>query len=485
VIRILFILWCSVALLAACEHTKHEDAIRFAIAQAPINLDPRYATDAASERVNRLLYQRLVEFDASAKPVPSLGSWETRNHKIYRVVLKSDIAPFHHEKQLTADDVKATYDSLIQMNNSPHAAEYANILAIHIINPHTLEFVLKAADKHFPAKLIIGILPKDLIEKNHDFAHHPIGNGEFKFDRWEGKLTLRRVKDRQQVTLTEVKDPTVRVLKLLRGEADILQGDLPPELVHYIQSKPQIKVVTTLGANYAYLGLNMQDPILNQLKVRQALAYAIDRQDIIDKVMVSHTRLADAILPPEHYAGNPTLTPYTYNPELAKQLLQEAGVQLPLKLVYKTSTDAQRVRLATILQAQMKPAGIDLEIRSLDWGTFFEEVKQGQFQLYGLTWVGIKTPEIYSKAFGSTNTPPYGFNRGRYADAQLDALLLNEDWPAATAQIHAQLPYIPLWYEGQSVAMRQDIQHYAPKADGNWDDLATIERSATIHNDVH
>jgi len=328
-------------------------------------------------------------------------------------------------------------------------------------------------------------LPKDLIEKNHDFAHHPIGNGDFKFDRWQGKLTLRRVKDGQQVTLIEVKDPTVRVLKLLRGEADLLQGDLPPELVHYIQSKPQIKVVTTLGANYAYLGLNMQDPILKQLKVRQALAYAIDRQDIIDKVMVSHTRIADAILPPEHYAGNPSLTPYTYKPELAKQLLQEAGIHLPLKLVYKTSTDAQRVRLATILQAQMKPAGIDLEVRSLDWGTFFEEVKQGQFQLYGLTWVGIKTPEIYSKAFGSTYTPPYGFNRGRYADAKLDALLLNEDWPAVTAQIHAQLPYIPLWYEGQSVAMRQELQYYAPKADGNWDDLATIKRSATIHSYVH
>jgi len=141
VIRILFILCCSVTLLGACEQTQRDDAIHFAIAQAPINLDPRYATDAASERVNRLLYQRLVEFDASAKPMPSLGSWETLNDKLYRVVLKSDIAAFHHEKQLTAADVKATYDSLIQLNNSPHAAEYANIQVIRVINPHTLEFV--------------------------------------------------------------------------------------------------------------------------------------------------------------------------------------------------------------------------------------------------------------------------------------------------------------------------------------------------------
>ena len=125
---------------------------------------------------------------------------------------------------------------------------------------------------------------------------------------------------------------------------------------------------------------------------------------------------------------------------------------------------------------KMQPAGIDLEIRSLDWGTFFEHVKQGNFQLFGLTWVGIKTPDIYAKALGSQNFPPNGFNRGRYTDKTLDELLAKEDWQSATARIHNQLPYIPLWYEGQFVAMRKEIQNYLPKPDGNWDDLATITK---------
>lgn len=477
--------------------TANSAPIRFALSQAPLNLDPRYATDAASERVNRLIYQSLIDFDATFKPSPKLATWVMLNAKTYQFKLNGARAPFHHKTTLkttlSADDVKATYDSIARLNNSPLSAEFANIANIEVQDSNTLTFHLKQADTHFPAKLIIGILPKDLIDKHHDFSHHPVGNGPLAFVSWKNKLILKRTSDGQQVILTEVKDPTVRVLKLLRGEADLLQGDLPPELVKYLQTKPEINVKTSQGANFSYLGLNMQDPVLKNQKVRRAIAHAIDRQVIIDKVMVNNTRIATLILPPEHYTNsgidsgqeNAKFTPYDYNPALAKALLMEAGVKLPLKLIYKTSTDAQRVRFATILQAQMQPAGITLEIRSLDWGTFFEDVKQGNFQIFGLTWVGIKTPEIYMKAFGSKSVPPNGFNRGRYADAELDKLLAVEDWQAAAACMHEQLPYIPLWYEGQFVAMRKGLLNYAPKPDGNWDSLTTIKRSATISNDAH
>ena len=462
-------------LLSACQPDMHAD-IRFAIAQAPLNLDPRYATDAASERVNRLLYQPLVDFDAASKSMPLLASRVDQNELEYHIVLKKPRAPFHDGAPLNAEDVAATYTSLLALKDSPHTAEFANVADVKAEDADTVVFTLKQADAHFLAKLIIGILPKRLIEKGHDFSHNPVGSGPLKFVSWQNKLVLQRVQDRQIIALQEVKDPTVRVLKLLRGEADLLQGDLPPELVKYLKNKPDVRVKSSVGANFSYLGLNIQDPILSNLRVRQAIAHGIDRQTMIDKVMVKDSRIAGAILPPEHYAGNKNLAPYDYNPDLCKRLLQEAGFKLPLKLVYKTSTDAQRVRYATILQAQLAPAGIDLEIRSLDWGTFFEDVKQGNFQLFGLTWVGIKTPEIYAKAFGSANAPPNGFNRGRYADAKLDVLLSKEDWPAATARIHAQLPYIPLWYEGQFAAMRQNIQDYSPKPDGNWDDLTLVNR---------
>ena len=474
-------------LLTACQKpTSALSEINFAIAQMPLNLDPRYATDAASERVNRLIYKPLVDFDATARPTPILARSLVINDKKYQFILNKNIERFHNGAALTAADVKATYDSIIQLKDSPLTAEFSNIDSIKIEAENTVLFQLKQPDTHFLEKLIIGILPKNLIDTHHDFSHNPIGNGALKLVSWQNKLVLKRVKDAQMITLTEVKDPTVRVLKLLRGEADLIQGDLPPELVKHLQNQHEIVVKTSAGANFSYLGLNMQDPVLKQLKVRIAIAHAINRQAIIEKIMVTNTRAADQILPPEHYTNtdhnnqdkqaNKILMTYDYNPELSKKLLLEAGVKLPLILVYKTSTDAQRVRIATILQAQMREAGIDLEIRSLDWGTFFADVKQGNFQLFGLTWVGIKTPEIYAKAFGSQNFPPNGFNRGRYADADLDKLLTNEDWQAATARIHAQLPYIPLWYEGQFAAFGKNISHYNPKPDGNWDDLTTITK---------
>lgn len=464
--------------------------IRFAIAQAPLNLDPRYATDAASERVNRLLYRSLIDFDKAAKPTPGLATWVEISPTQYRFTLlnspEQPRAVFHDHTQLNAQDVVATYQSFSQLKDSPHSADFANIRRIESLNDDVVDFYLAQPDFNFVAKLIIGILPNGLIKSGHDFAHHPIGSGPLKFVSWKNNLQLQRVADQQDFILSEVKDPTVRVLKLMRGEADLLQGDLPPELVKYLQKQTNIAVQTSIGANFSYIGFNMRDPVLSKQAAREAIAHAIDCKSIIQQAMLAGSREAGAILPPEHWAGNPNLSPYDYNPKLARELLQHAGIKMPLKLVYKTSTDAQRVRLATMMQAQMREAGIELEIRSLDWGTFFSDIKQGNFQLYGLTWVGIKTPEIYTKAFGSQSVPPQGANRGRFQDKALDDLMSLAqnsqhagDWQKVTAYIHHALPYVPLWYEGQFSAIRKDgrktLVNYDLQPDGNWDGLKTIK----------
>jgi peptide/nickel transport system substrate-binding protein len=475
-LRALLIYSAALFFLAGCGKPDSHAEIRFAIAQAPLNLDPRYATDAASERINRLIYRSLVDFDEHSKPVPDLASWQALTQTHYRFSLTANGRQFHDGSKLTAADVAATYASFTALRDSPHAAEFANIAEVKAVDADTVDFYLHQPDAGFPARLIIGILPAGLIENGHDFAHSPIGSGPLKFVSWHSALKLERIDDGQLFTMAEVKDPTVRVLKLLRGEVDLLQGDLPPELIGYLRQQAAIEVHESEGANFSYLGFNLQDAQLANPLVRQAIAHAIDRPAIIRHALVGGSRAAGAILPPEHWAGNPDLPAYNYNPRLARELLQQAGVQLPLKLTYKTSTDAQRVRLATMMQAQMQPAGIELEIRSLDWGTFFDDIKHGKFQLYGLTWVGIKTPEIYRLAFHSDAIPPKGANRGQLRDDELDKLIEQGAWAKVTQRVHQLLPYVPLWYEGQFVATRRGLINYTLKADGNWDGLASIRR---------
>ncbi len=463
-------------LLTGCSRPTGHQEIRFAIAQAPLSLDPRYATDAASERVNRLLYRPLVDFDAQSRAAPALARWIQLDDRHYRFMLGNAGRTFHDGSRLTATDVVATYRSLQLLRDAPHAAEFANIASVEVMDDDTVDFTLHRPDAQFPARLVIGIMPAHLIARQHDFSRFPVGSGPLRFRDWKRALMLERVADRQVLVLEEVRDPTVRVLKLLRGEVDLLQGDLPPELVAWLGRQHEVRVMASPGTNFSYLGFNVRDPALENPQVRRAIALSIDRESLIRHALVGESRPATAILPPEHWAGNAGLAPIPYDPQQARRLLEQAGVRFPLRLVLKTSTDAQRVRLATIMQAQMKRAGIDLEIRSLDWGTFFDDVRHGKFQLYGLTWVGIRTPEIYRLAFHSQAMPPAGANRGQLRDAALDSLLDRQDWQGATERIHALMPYAPLWYEGQFAALREGVSGYRPAPDGNWDALATIDK---------
>ena len=274
--------WLSLATMAAtllllftaCARQDVSAEIRFAIAQAPLTLDPRYATDAASERVNRLIYRPLVDFDAHSRPVPALASWNRPDALHCRFSLGQAGRRFHDGSKLTADDVVATYQSLLALKDSPHSAEFANIAAVAAVDADTVDFTLKAPDEQFPARLIIGILPASLIAQHHDFARHPVGSGPLRVVEWNRTLRLERIADRQRITLEEVRDPTVRVLKLLRGEADLLQGDLPPELVAYLKRQSNVTVQAVPGTNFSYLGFNLQDPLLNNPLVRRAVTLA-------------------------------------------------------------------------------------------------------------------------------------------------------------------------------------------------------------------
>jgi peptide/nickel transport system substrate-binding protein len=472
-----------------------DGVLRMGLATAPTNLDPRFATDAASSRINRLLYQRLVDFDKAGMVRPSIGHWQMISPTRYRFTLRGDGDRFHNGVLVTADDVKATYDSVLDPRTaSPHRSSLKMIERIEVISKQVLDFHLRRPDPLFPAYLVIGILPAEPLADGHPFATQPLGSGPFHFVSWprQGELLLRRQRDGQQFEFLEVKDPSVRILKLLRNEIQLLQNDLPPELLGYLDNRQGIQIKRRPGSNFSYIGFNLEDPATSRLPVRRAVAHAIDRQAIIHHLMQGRARPAQAIFPPEHWAGNNALAGIEYDPRKARRLLAEAGYSdaNPLKLVYKTSSDPFRVRLATVIQHQLSQVGIDVQLRSYDWGTFYGDIKDGRFQMYSLSWVGLKTPDIFRNIFHSSSVPPAGANRGRFRDRQTDALIETaEKIPALQnreghyrelqQRLLEQLPYVPLWYEEHIAVSRDNIRGYDLATDGNYDGLNLVEWSGS------
>ncbi len=490
-VPVLMLLTCS-----ACTDPS-SDAFRFGLARAPMNLDPRFATDATSERINRLLYDRLVDFNDAFEPVPSLADWAQFSPTHYRFRLKTKHRTFHDGTVLTAHDVKATYDFILNSRNaSPRHASLDVIDRVTVYDETNLDFFLRRPEPLFPCYLVIGIVPARLIATRHPLHEHPIGSGPFAFLSRpdETRLHLLRVQDRQRFEFITVPDPTVRTLKLMAGEIDMLQNDLSPELIAYLENDETFRVQRKSGTNLSYLGFSFEDAVTRQEPIRRAIAHAIDRQEIIRYVLDGAARPAHSLLPPEHWAGARDLEPMTHDPEKARALLRQAGYSLdrPPLIVYKTSSDPFRVRLATILQYQLQQVGIAVDLRSYDWGTFYGDIKAGRFQMYGLAWVGIQTPDIFDYVFHSQSVPPRGANRGRFHNARADALI---DQARAALDVDAKqrayvqlqhhlaktLPYVTLWYEDHIFITRQEVEGFIMARDGNYDGLTRIRRRSSPH----
>ena len=465
------------------------DSIRFGLPTAPVTLDPRYATDAVSARLVRLLHRGLVDFDAAARPQADLASWQQLSPTDYRFTLVTDTR-FSDGRALTAADVVATYAAVRDpAHGSPLRARLDNVSVVRAVNATTIDFVLRQPDPLFPGVLTLGILAAADAARPRDAWQ--VSNGAFMrvAARADGSVRLCRRRDGAWVDFVVVKDANVRALKLLSGELDLMQGNIPPEVYDWLATRPGLRAQQTAGTTFSYLGFNLTATALANRAVRAAIAHAIDRVAITAYVFRGQARPAATLLPPSHWAAAPDLAVPAYDRERARTLLHAAGYddEHRLQLHYKTSADSFRLRLATILQAQLAAVGIDLQIESLDWATLYADIAAGRVEVYGLSWVGLQLPDIFRQAFHSSALPPHGLNRARYQVVEVDRLIEAAEHSTDSARrrqlYHAierrllyDFPYVPLWFEDQTVVMRDVIEGYHTDADGNFDALADTRR---------
>jgi peptide/nickel transport system substrate-binding protein len=477
------VLACTV--LSACSPPPSDTgSVTIAVLSSPNNLDPRIGTDETSQRAHQLIYDNLLSLDDRLRVSAGLAThWTQPDPLTYDVYLRRGVR-FHDGHELTADDVVYTFSSFIDPAFlSPRKGAYRTLDRVTAIDAYTVRFALKEPFGSFPIQLVMPVVPKGAGPGLRD---QPVGTGPYRFVRFavDDRLELKSFPDyfggapaNEGVILKVVPDEIMRALELRKGTVDMVVNDLAPDVVYQLAREKAVAVAESPGTDYAYIGVNMRDPVLSDRRVRHAIGYAVDRQAIVDYLRRGLARPAIGILPPVSWAFEPQVFQFSHDVEKAKGLLDEAGYRDPdgdgplprLRLTLKVSTN-EFIRLqAAVIQQDLKQAGIELDVRSYEFATLYADVLKGNFQLFTLQWVGVSDPDMLRRVFHSKQMPPTGFNRGYYENPEVDRLIdaamaatTDEDrrrlYGEAQRRIAEDAPYISLWYKTNVAVSRTNIE---------------------------
>jgi peptide/nickel transport system substrate-binding protein len=474
------------------------------IESSPTNLDPRMGIDGQSERIDELIFDALLTRDEHFNVQPGLAArWEVPNSLTYIFHLHRGVR-FHDGRPLTSRDVKWTLDSLLQGKiRSTKTSTYRFVDRIETPDELTVVIHLK---EPFAALLwnlsegAIGIVPDGSLD---EVTTHPIGTGPFKFVSAETdkEVVLQRndtywgeAPHLSRVRFAVVPDATTQALELRKGSADLaINSPMPPDTVITLHRDPALIVQYGPGTRLAYLAFNLRDPILKDVRVRQAIAYALDRRPMIEYLWRDQVQPAHSVLPQQSWAYNNDVPQYEYNPVKARQLLDAAGHTavngVRFHITMKTSTDENTRLMVAVMQQQLRDVGIALDIRTFEFATFFADVTSGAFQLYSLRWIsGNEDPDIFDAAFHSRNFPPAGRNRSFYSNPLVDGLIdqasretdqkVRKKLYADIQEILAQdVPSINLWYFDNVLVHTRRVRNVTLNPSGNYDFLKTAEIS--------
>jgi peptide/nickel transport system substrate-binding protein len=466
-----FCLLLSLLLLApaaGCRRGGKPGTLVIAIEIAPRGFDPRFSTTfPTSARIMQLIYDTLVVKNEKFEFVPSLAESfeESADHQTFTFHLRSGVT-FHNGKPLTSTDVKYTFESLLSPAlKSPIRGTVDKLNSIEAPDPLTVICHAREPFYTFIGNLpAIGIIPDG---SGTEIINSPIGSGPYRFvsynegaaveleawsNYWGGAANIPRVH------IKVVTDNSTRQAELMSGDVDLAyNAQFDPETIRALEGRRDMQVVIGDGANIGYLGVNFSSTsVLANQNVRQAIAYGIDRDVIIHRLLRDQARKANAIMPPGHGIYDPNVTVYDHDPERAKQLLDEAGFPDPdgdgprvrLTLTMLTTTTQLSRNIASIMQDQLRRVGIQLELQSLESATLFDKLSKAQFDLYYLIGIGSnQLVDVFQFVYHS-----------RYQDGQFNEAIAR--LRAATDAVQMQ----PLFDQLASILLRRE---YCPSDEVN------------------
>lgn len=470
------------------------------------------SVDAASERVRTLMFNSLVRKDEKFDYVGELASDIKRSddNLTYTFTLRDGVK-FHDGRPFGSADAKYTLDLVFSSTFAKSASFYEGtgaarqsyIRSVEAPDARTLVVTTIKPWTGLLSNLVaVAIIPKDSYAIQKD---QPLGTGPFKFvnydssqqvldlqanpDYWEGAphIPVARVR--------VISDTNALQAELRSGRVDIapLPTSLSPDAIKLLGQDPKLQVLQFTGSNLNLLTLNCSQPPLNDVRVRQALAYAIDREGMIRDLLLGQGKIAHSILPEESWAYS-NGKQYTFDPAMAKKLLDEAGLKDPdgdgsqmrftKPIIFKVSgSSVAGKNYAGVIQNYLKNVGVPVSIETAELNTLFDELRRGNFQIFYGQWVGGNQDPIFFKDLFATSEIPTetraSRNRSRYSNKELDALIdeaINTFDREKAKQLYARIqeivsrdvPVLPLWYQANIVIAQKRVGNIKVDASGDW-----------------
>ena len=488
-------------LLAACggpAPPPDPGIITVAVRVGPNSLHPHKANDEGTTRVAALVYDSLMEIGDDLRAAPSLAERvDTPDPRTFIVHVRRGVR-FHDGRTLTARDVEYSFRRFLEPDYlSPYKGAFTIMESVRAIDDHAVEFRLFEPFAAFP---LANLVPIAIVPEGSDDAalmERPNGTGPYRFVRHavDDRVELSAFAEywggppsNAGLVIRVIPDDTMRGLELRKGGADVVLNDLVPDIVHQMEEDGDFTVARSPGLDFSYLGFNLRDPVVSDVRVRHAIGYAIDRQAIATYLRRDLARVATGLVPPHSWAYEPGIFTFTHDPGQARRLLDEAGYPDPdgdgplprLRLSLKISTNEEIRLQSTVIQQDLRRVGIDLDVRSSEFATVFADILKGNFQIMSLQWVGgaVVDPDILRRVFHSGQVPPNGFNRGYYHNPDVDRWIerataaLTEDerrtyYGEAQKLIARDAPYIPLWNRVNAIVAQPGLTglHVRPTAD--------------------
>ena len=466
--------------------------LNLSMSSSPSRLNPILANDSASSEISDWLFNGLFKYDKNGNHTVDLAkSYEFKTPTHLIIKLKEDVL-WHDNVKFTSKDVIFTYEKIIdpKVFNSIKS-NFQQVKSVKALDDYTIEVIYSQAYFKALETWMVGILPYHILKDEENimtssFNKNPIGTGSYKLKEFKTAQDIELIANENyfegkpkidKILYKFLPDPNTSFLYLKQKNLDI-GGLSPMQIDRQIDDtfKKNYTIIQKPSFAYTYLGFNLKDEKFKDIRIRQALSLAIDRQELVDILFFGYGQICNGPFLPNSFAFNDNVKTITQNIEKAKALLKEAGYDennpFTFELVTNTGNDI-RINTAQILQYQLQKAGVIMKIRVMEWQAFLNTVVHPRnFETVLLGWALALMPDAYP-LWHSSSDKLGGFNLVSYKNEKVDKLIekgsetidkneLGKIYKELFQIISDDLPYLFLYIPDAITVINKDIKNIEP-----------------------